>query len=229
MKDKDYVYLIYRVYSEKERPYVSLSDRTVFYGWAPTKSIVKAFMTQRTRSKYKVTIATYDEISHTWLASSMYDGAMDPELMIDYVNLKSAETNEDVKLFMTSKELREAEHNIQHYFKDLCSLADYSDNAMKLLELYINLDDYYLDALQYLGFKPPEMDILFDSAEYRESTDAIYSIDALIDSAYDALFDVPHEVYVHEGKIPGLSVLESVDTKILYSLESFMKVMKEDM
>ena len=100
---------------------------------------------------------------------------------------------------------------------------------MALLELYINLDDYYLDALQYLGFKPPEMDILFDSAEYRESTDAIYSIDALIDSAYDALFDVPHEVYVHEGKIPGLSVLESVDTKILYSLESFMKVMKEDM
>ena len=229
MKDKDCVYLVYRVYSEKERPYVSLSDRTVFYGWASNKSVVKAFMAQRSHSKYKVTIASFDEINESWLSGSMYDGVMDPELMIDYVELKSAETLEDVKLFMTKKELKETEKGIQHYFKELPSLADYSDNPMALLELYINLDDYYLDALQYLGFKPPEMDILFDSAEYRESTDAIYSIDALIDSAYDALFDVPHEVYVHEGKIPGLSVLESVDTKILYSLESFMKVMKEDM
>ena len=222
MKDKDYRYLVYRAYSEKERPGIPEYSRNVLYGWSSSKAAIKAFIEQRNPKKYKIRKATYDEI----IANMKSD--LDPEMMIDFVNLESASSGEVIKLFMTHKELREVEKEVQRYVNDHASLSDYGD-PMTLLELYANLEDRYIGALQFIGFKPPEMDILFDSVEYRESGDYMYSIDGLIDSAYDQIYDVSHETLYHQGNIPGLNVLESVNQQILYSVESFMKVMKEDM
>ena len=222
MKDI-YAYLVYRAYSEKERPGVPLSDRFVLYGWSTNKSTIKAFFEQRTKKKYKVK-KVYEE--DVW----RYTGTeSDPSYLIDFVDLKSNSTGDTISLFMTKNELRETQVKIHQYFTDLCRLVEKDRGKMNLLELYINIDDYYLDPLQYIGFKPPELDILFDSVEYRESDDPMYEIESLINSAYDEAFDVPHEVYYHDGKIPGFSTLPSVSDKILYSAESFIKILKDDM
>lgn len=222
MKD-EYIYLVYRAYSEEERPHSNEKDRIVFYGWTSKKKILKAFFDQRNRKKYKVRKIIPQEVY------LVLGNEPDPLYLIDFIDLKSAKTGEDVVLFMTKEELKEVEIKIQRYFSDLSRLVERDDGKMHLLELYINLDDYYLDALQYLGFKPPEMDMLFDSVEYRESSDSMFEIEQLIDSAYEDAYEVPYEVVYHQGVIPGLTTLPSVNNKILYSIESFIKVMREDM
>lgn len=220
---EDYRYLVYRAYSDKERPGIPENERIVLYGWSSSKAVVKAFIGQRDPKKYKVRKATYDEI----ISNLKMD--LDPEMIIDFVNLESSTTGETIKLFMTYRELKDTEKAVQRYFNDLASLSDRGTSEMTLLELYMNIEEPYISALQFIGFKPPEMDILFDSVEYRESGDYLYTIDGLIESAYDNIYEVPHETLYHNGNIPGLEMLESVNSRILYSVESFMKVMKEDM
>ena len=223
MKDEKYSYLVYRVYSEKERPRIPLNDRIVLYGWSSSKSIIKAFFEQRSKKKYKVKKVLEED-------AYMHMGAeLDPMYCIDYIDLKTSSTDETITLFMTKNELKEAQVAIHNYFSDLCRLVERDNGKMHLLELYINIDDYYLDPLQYIGFKPPELDILFDSVEYRESDDPAYDIEGLINSAYDSAYDVPHETVYHDGLIPGFSTLPSISDKILYSAESFIKVLKNDM
>lgn len=227
MKDEKYTYLIYRAYSEKERPGSSPRDRIVFYGWTSGKSVVKAFFEQRDKKKYKVRKILEEDMDRE--VKGYIDGELDFQYLIDFIKLKSSSTGEDVQLFMTGNELKQAEIKIQEYFRDLAGLVERDNGKTRLLELYINLDDYYLDPLQYIGFNPPEMDALFDSVEYRESDDYAYSIEGLIESRYESAYDVPSETYVHTGLIPGFSAMPAVSNKILYSIESFIKVMKEDL
>lgn len=223
MKDIEYKYLVYRVYSRKERPYASSADRLVLYGWTASKNVINAFFEQRTKKKYKVKKTTDDEILEVLKED------LDPDKMIDFIDLRCAATGENVKFFMTKTELIDTEKMIQHYFQDMCRLVEKDHGKKKLLELYINLDDYYLDAIQYLGFKPPEMDDLFDSVEYLDSPSSYLDIDGLIDGAYESVYDVPREFDYHQGIIPGLSMMENVNNKILYSVESFVKVLRDEM
>ena len=222
MKD-EYIYVAYRAYSEEEKPTISERDRLVLYGWTTKKKILKAFFDQRDRKKYKVRKIISQEVY------LVLGNDPDPLYMIDFIEIKSAKTGENIILFMTKEELRQTEIKIQQYFHDLSRLIERDDGKMNLLELYVNLDSYYLDPLQYLGFTPPEMDMLFDSVEYRESDDSMYEIEQLIDAAYEDAYEVPHETYVRPGIIPGLTTLPAVSNKILYSAESFIKILRDDM
>ena len=51
---KDDRYLVFRYYSPDEGSDIHYQDRTVFYGWTDHKPVLKAFMTQRSESKYLV-------------------------------------------------------------------------------------------------------------------------------------------------------------------------------
>lgn len=223
MKDDNIKYLVYRAYSRKERPYISSNDRLVLYGWTANKDVLNAFFEQRTKKKYKVKKTNDDEIMEV-----MKD-ELDADMMIDFIDLKSASTGETIKFFMTKAELIDTEKNIQHIFQDLSRLVDRDNGKMKLLELYVNLDDYYLDALRYIGFNPPELSDLFDSVEYLDSPSGFMDIDGLIDGAYESACDVPHEFEYHQGIIPSIPYMENVSNKILYSVESFIRVLRDDM
>ena len=48
---QDSKYLVFRIYSEKERS--DKSAQSIYYGWSTHKSVIKAFFQQRSHKKYK--------------------------------------------------------------------------------------------------------------------------------------------------------------------------------
>jgi len=76
--------------------------------------------------------------------------------------------------------------------------------------------------LEYIGFRPPELEHIFQPADMTD-------IDSMIDLAYEGYQDAREYYYEPDNIVPGLSVLEDVSKQILYSLESFIKVMKGDL
>lgn len=214
-------YLVYRVYSKKERP--DMIDRSRFYGWTNSKNTLKAFIMQRNKKKYKVVKLDDDEIAETF--SEEID---DVDAMIDFIKLRSAKTHEEVPLFMTLNEMRETEKKIQRMFLDKASFENINGNG-NYLELFMNLDPYYADALYFIGFRPREVDIMFPSADYHDDYSSIESIEEKIDNAYDSLYGFPEESLKKQTSIVGLSVIEDIANKIYYSIESFVKVLKDDM
>lgn len=207
-------YLVYRVYSEKERPNIPDKERIVFYGWSTDKVVIKAFLKQRNPKKYQVQKVHEEDVN-------LHE--LDQELIIDFVTLKSV-NGEEYELFMTQRQLRESEKAIHHYFYDLARLVERDNGNTTLLEMYMNLSQYYLDALTCIGFNPPELESLFPSND-----DYGMGVDDLIDSAYESQYSSPQETYKHDNNIPGMSMLEEDSAKIIYSLESFIKVLKDDM
>lgn len=215
-------YLVYRVYTKEERP--DREDRNVLYGWSTNKSIIKAFQKQRSKDKYRVIKMSRDDIVRTF--SEEID---DTDAMIDFIKLKSAKTHEVIYLFMTLKEMRETEKKIQQLFLNQASLERIPGDG-NYLELFMNLDDYYGDALFFIGYRPKEVDILFSSADPRDDYASINRVSDQIDQAYDELYGFPQEELRRPtDNVIGLSVIEDVANKICYSIESFIKVMREDM
>lgn len=215
-------YLVYRVYTKEERP--DREDRNVLYGWSTNKSIIKAFQKQRSKDKYRVIKMSRDDIVRTF--SEEID---DTDAMIDFIKLKSAKTHEVIYLFMTLNEMRETEKKIQKMFLDQASLERIPGNG-NYLELFMNLDDYYADALFFIGYRPREVDILFPSADPRDDYASVDRIEQQIDQAYDGLYGFPQEELRRStDSVVGLSIIEDVANKICYSVESFIKVMREDM
>lgn len=211
---KDHRFIVFRKYKANERPE---NEREVYYGWTHSKSVVLAFIKQRSEKKYKIQkipITTIERI---------YGEDLDDDTMINYVELKSVESGEKVNLFITKVELNEAEKKIQRYFRDLSSLAKY-DDCMKLLELVMNLQPYYGSALFFLGFRPPEIDDLFASADPSDDYSNIDGVEEVIDECYNN----PGEIYPNMSPV-GPSVVEDICRKVIYSLESFIKVLKDDM
>lgn len=215
-------YLVYRVYSKEERP--DIEDRHILYGWSTSKSIIKAFRKQRNKDKYRVIKMTNDDIIRTF--SEEID---DTDAMIDFIKLKSAKTHEVVYLFMTLNEMRETEKKIQKMFLNQASLDSIPGDG-NYLELFMNLDDYYADALFFIGYRPREVDILFPSADPRDDYASVDRIEQQIDQAYEELYGFPQEELRRTtDNVIGLSNIEDVANKICYSVESFIKVMREDM
>lgn len=212
-------YLVYRVYTRDERP--NIDERASFYGWSNNKSMIKAFTSQRSKKKYKILKVDQDEIARRF--SEEID---DEEAALDFVKIKSASTHEEIFFITTMNELKETEKRIQRMFIDQASLSGI-DGKGNYLEMFMNLDDYYADALYYIGFRPPEVDILFPSADYHDDYSNITKIEELIDDAYDGKYQSPAEV--RDNRIPGLVAIEDVANKIYYSVESFVKVLKDDL
>lgn len=214
-------YVVYRVYSKKERSEENI--RHSFYGWSESKSVIKAFLQQRNPEKYKVYKFNKEEIP-----VSVVDDLDDPFNMIDFIKLKSAATHEEFYLFMTIIEMKSCEKRIQEMFINKCSLSNINKDG-NYLEMFLNLDEYYADALFYIGFRPEEVDILFPSSDYHDDYSGYLKIEEDIDDAYDNLYNYPPEFIKQNKSIPGLSMMDDVANKIYYSIESFIKVLIDDL
>lgn len=222
MSDKK-IYLVYRVYSKKEQPDHDIGP--VLYGWTFNKNIIKAFLSQRSEGKYYVEKMRGD-------IQELVDGEyndLDTNNMINFVKLKSVENqNEHVYLFMTANEMQEAEKRIQRHFRDMCSISEIKGHG-DYLEMFLHIEDYFADALDFIGYRPPEISMMCPAADYRDDPGEIMGITELIEQAYSGGSIAPYEMYENKPELPGLSMLTDVASKILYSVESFIKVLREDL
>lgn len=216
--------MVFRVYTKKERPQTDAKDRSIFYGWTNSKKVIKAFLSQRDPKKYRVVKMDKEEINDYFS-----EDRCDYENMIDTLVLHSASDNERVILFTTKNECQQAEYAIQRMFYEASSIISHNDN--RLIELYLNLKDNYRESLEIIGFYPPEVEAMFSPEEYFRSGTGLDEIETEIDDAYSGVLEFPREEDV--GRTPqgplGLSTLVKTYSKLLYSLESFIKVLKEDL
>lgn len=201
------MYIVYREHSDAPPD---------FYGWSKSKAVIKLFLSQRP-GNFKVVKASQDDIVNT------YGESVEQENMIDYVEIYSKSVGEKVKLFTTKNELYELETSIQRYFRDQCSILNHG-GSMIHVQMYTQLDEFYKDALEFIGFIPPEVEDMYDRAYYREaSTEEDYIEEEISDAYASSIGPVEPRGNHHECKIVGLDFLSRPYTKVLYSLESFIK------
>lgn len=221
---QDSKYLVFRIYSEKERS--DKSAQSIYYGWSTHKSVIKAFFQQRSHKKYKAIKVSNDEIRN--YHSDDFSDWEDRSYMIDFIKLKSVKSGEEYLLFITLKELRETEIDIQGLFQDLASVSTIDGDA-KYIDMVYNLQEEYFDALYFLGYRPPEIKALFS-----DDIESLYTdpeVEEQINNAYDDAERLPPEDFSMRSRsmLPGQYFMVDIANKILYSIESFMKVMKDNM
>lgn len=197
--EEEFKYLVFRVYSEKERP--NLSERMIFYGWTNSKSIIKAFLKQRDERKYKVIKMTDEEIIRQINYS---DEIITPYTFIDFIKLKSVNNDNEITLFTTLSEKNEVEKRIQKMFNELSSIKSIHGRG-NYVDMILNLDEYYLMPLLILGYRQEEIYLFEDDSEERSKSIERYR--------------------------KNLEIIEIDDTfaKIIYSIESFIKILKNDL
>lgn len=193
-------YMIYRVYSKLERPDENLSERTVFYGWTFYKDLLKLFLKQRDRSKYRVIKLDDEQIIDD------YNELPSIDMRLDTLLLTSAKTNEKVYIITTDNEITLYESKVHELFSKLSSLETIKGNG-NYLDMFYNLIGKYKLALDFLGYSPREFEYIFPPS---------ISSDEEFESNLHAK---------HSGHYTSMKVID----KITISVESFIKVMKDDM
>lgn len=209
-------YMVFRVPTFKERN----ENKSIPYlwGWTTSKSVIRVFKKQRDQSKYKIIIMDSDDIAREFSENELSD-----DTRIDYVNLGDNTTGEMVPFFTTKVEMQEAEVRIQRLMDDLCSFEkQIGGDITPYVTIMVNLKEYYQDLLEYIGFCPREMRDLFTMGESYDSRmneleDEIFDGYRMDDSEYD-----PHSP-------PGAKSLRNLNNKIIYSLQSFVSVLKDDL
>lgn len=219
MADKRY--LIYRVYTRKERE--NPAERMILYGWTSNKSVLKAFLAQRNEKKYTFIRVEEDEIGN------FYDENVDDtDIQIDFIKLKCAATKEEFTFLTTMNEMATAEKAIQKYFRELASFGNIRGDG-EYVQMVIHLDEYFSSALFYLGYRPQDIDYMCDSCSEEDNFSGLESAEHDIDLAYEGLTQCPQEYYRPMEKPLGLNTLSDVSSKILYSLENVIKVLKDEL
>lgn len=218
---KDYRYLVFRVYTKEER--YDPEDRCVFFGWSRNKHVIDCFKRQRNMKKYRITKLSDDEINYKYS-----EDILDNETMIDYIKLHSALNGKIVTFFSTSREIHDAEINIQRYFSELSSIANIKGDA-DYLSMIHNLKPMYGEALYFIGYRPKEFDILFQPVDSSNAYSSIELIENYIDDVYEGALSYPTEHDSSGMDLNSVSILEDVYSKILYSLENFIRVLKDDL
>lgn len=194
------------------------------YGWTMHKTVVKAFMRQRTKGKYNVVKMYEDEIEEMYSESPL-----SIENMIDEFIFPMASSNGDkVVILSTKSEMYETEVRIQKYFRELPKLLEDGDD-MHIIELFLNLKEYYSDALEFIGFRPMEIESLFGSDTYIACENSIELIKDEIEDAYISDQINEYRTANHSRDLPGLSKLTEPYSRVLYSLEAAIKVLKEEL
>lgn len=222
MKNDDTVYVIFRRYSNKEsigHGAHAMSIGSMFrdnithlYGWTPSKATVKAFLGQRNRKKY-----IYSEIDSETLDMMLSTIRSRDDLMIRAAKFRSRQFDMDYQLFLTNEEEVMIRQRIRNMFTELSSLDslwredNYNGALTDFVNMIINLMPRYAWALHYIGYRPKEIDAIYDSVE--DEYDEFYVPDT-----------PPINITYHA---PG----ESFDliTGIIYSLESAIMVIRDDL
>lgn len=226
MREKIY-YLVYRIREHEECP--------IIYGWTLSKKVLKAFLQQRDKKKYVAYKRTEEEV-----LKALKGNEPEKELMIEVLPIKSTESDEVVKLFMSMDELASVEKAIQKMMIDECSMIEHLKSypnakpAKYYLNLISNMKVEYTDALHVAGYRPPEYSHMFPSSDGVDEEIALDNIE----DAYGMVNHSDSEYKMSDGKFPGqIHMMEpsagfSIDDMckmVLYSLESFIMVMKNDL
>ena len=219
----DIYYFVFRYYDAIERPHSTPDNRLAFYGWSQDKKIIKIFMSQRSPEKYKVVKKYKDSVPEAVLESWI-----DIATMIDFVMLPSVTTGNEVPLFITKQEMAEVEIKLRKYFKELPKLVEMANGEITLLRMYTNLKDKYHDVLNIIGYQPNELKTLYDdsmSDEYSES----YIKDLYSEYATELQYENCRKF--NHDEIPGRdwAIENDISYKMIYSVESFIKIMKDDL
>ena len=214
MSSKPY-YLIFRVYNGDP-------ERDRLYAWSRNKKLVKALLKQRDSSKYDVKKLEREAVDYYYPEGELENGNQ-----LNWLQLKSSSTGETVAFLTTMDEMQNTEKKIQNKFKSIPSLVERADGSSVVLELFHNLKDDWKNPLEFIGFRPIDLDYLFQSDDMIGCATSLDMIEGDIDDAYSAYDDLKHKGAFKS--IIGQSMLNDVSTKILYSLESFVKTLKEDL
>lgn len=207
--------MIYREYTKEER--LDPLDRSVFYGWSASKEMVKAFLEQRNPKKYKVRKFYKDEIT------KFFHEDLTQDTMLNFASLKSARDNKNYILVMTQNELQNAEKKVVRFFAKICDMEDAGEDLLDVLRLFVNLIPEYAKALDFIGFRPSALDDLFPSADPRDDPSSTQYLEEGIDEEYQ----YPADFAGIQPVSPWIT--GDVSKQIIYSLESFVKVLREDM
>lgn len=223
-------YLVFREYSRKDR--LNKEDRTIFYGWTDNKSVLKAFLSQRDRSKYSVRKAKYDDESSS-AGRYIIDGRPvavtdddEENVKIDYLELPSSTTGEKVNMFMTRKEMQQAEISIQRMLHDKTELHRVKGNG-NYASMILALKKKYAEALHIIGYRPPDLDYLFPNGEDYSGINEI--VDNIENAYIDAQNYGPDFEPVDHTQILGSFYQDSLYAKVVYSIESFIMVLRDDL
>lgn len=192
------------------------------YGWSFDLNIVKAFLKQRNDS-YKWMKSNKREVEIIFNADRSLN-----ERMINCIKLKSTKYERKFLLFITIDELRNCEKMIQQLMIDQCRLNKGNISYERLTEcisIISDLKDRYYNALYFIGYRPPEILSLYNQ-NY-----TYYDINDLIDIAYDECGWLSCPLYnsITKYGVPSIYNLDEVYEKVIYSLESFIKVLKDEL
>lgn len=218
------VYLIFRIHTKDEC--FDPNNRASYFGWTTLKKVLKAFLQQRSKEKYNYTVKLYDNIKYKIDNISGIE-YLDDRYMINFIKLRSSKSDGEYTFLTTASELQETEKRIQKMMKDKASLESIpgiKNSGIKILELFINLKPKYANILYYLGYRPKDFESLFPDSESYDN-----DVDQAIDDAYDGFAEFSQEECNYIPEPPGLSTLEDISNKILYSIEAFIKVLREDL
>lgn len=179
-------------------------------------------MKQRNKKKF-----TYNKSDEEELG--VLNQLIDDRHMIDYIKLRSARSNETFMLFLTLSELMEIEIKIQRMFVEKCSLAHITSDGELIYdycEAILDLKKTYADALDIIGYQPPEIAELFDGV--MESYSQNDTIEDSIESAY-AIGEDLDSYRIGRTQLPGSIVFSDTCKKVLYSMEAFVKVLRDNL
>lgn len=193
-KDESW-YFVFRKYPAEHVDWVE-------FGWTPSKSMMKAFMMQRDKEKYRVFRANEYK-----LARDFGENQRDYADELKLIRVKSVRGRDEYAIITTENELIEAKAHLLDDLRDLAALSRTNDEFdPMLLGAFLCLYEQYHDALEYLGFHPKEVD-----ATYQADYSSIYSEQEM-------------RKYYGSGGLVDVPDYE----KCLYSLEGLIAGLKED-
>lgn len=200
--------------------------KNIPFAWTYDKTILKLFLEQRNEN-YKAVRSNRDEIQRIFNRNGN-----ESEQMIDFVILKSVSTGIEFKLFTTADELRTTEKLIQRLVNNKATLFNITNSIEKIekyVKILVNLTDNFYNALYLIGFRPPEVLALFRPDEHQ-----MFEIDDAIDASYEGGWLPPNEYNSYwngenRKKFYSTNLLSDLYTKVLYSLEAFIKVLIKDL
>lgn len=206
--------------------YFIVFKKNIPFAWTYDKTILKLFLEQRNEN-YKAVRSNRDEIQKIFNRNGN-----ESERMIDFIILKSVSTGIEFKLFTTADELRTTEKLIQRLVNDKATLFNITNSIEKIekyVKILMNLKDNFYNALYLIGFRPPEVLALFKPDEHQ-----MFEIDDAIDASYEGGWLSPNEYNSYwngenRKKFYSIHLLSDLYTKVLYSLEAFIKILIKDL
>lgn len=194
------------------------NNKDPIYAWTKKKDMLKCFFQERSRKKYRVIKARYIELERKFSDNptriDMYT--------LDFMKFPSHKDGLIYYILTTLEELRQYEYQCQDIFKYFSSIEKIDQNRIEyFLNLVGNIEKEYLDALNAIGYNPQEFEALFPGGE-----DSMEWINHGIDASYE---DLDIEEFRKERVLPGKNVSSDIPKKLIYSIESFIKIMKDEM